>query len=1102
MLICLNRYFSITKYVGENMLTEDRLIQLFNEQTKGNRQAEGLRVLNNDLVTAIELKDKEKVLTITGNVISENLFNEYITKIGFDTDKLYFLSTFCSCNDFEKSSVKKKNYCCKHLVATFYKGIDDLLKHPLLKEDRPSLERLNESGTNTLRMLLGDDNEKEELKIEVYINKNQWNDSISAEFKIGTANMASNCLYCLKDINHFLIALENKVQIPYSKNFIFDINCQRLDVKDKRLIDFIYTLKNIEGKHKSYNRNEDMIVDGKYLNIPSYHIREFFNTIINHRVYLNEGFFHRPVETDVLNENPPIDFDLKLIKDNYILKSFDGMPLSLGSKSDVFLYGSCIYLPEYSYCYKINPYLRIFHESKVVTIPVSAEDTILRKLIPELHSLTSKVSLAKTIQEKIIRSKSNFCFYFDRQDENLILKLNVKYGGYEFNIFEDYKEKVIYRDLKKEETIKSEVRSLGFEKYRNVYHFMKGEEDIFNLFKNEVTKLQALGEVYYSENFKGIKSIGSKGIIGNIKSGKYDYFNIDFKIGDLSEKDISGILRAFRENLKYYKLKDGEFIDLEELELRNLLKLLDAVTPEEFEGESVVVPNNKALYMNSYIEEHNLRYISGKSELQEISDKIKKINTLSLSEPNDLKANLRKYQKLGLNWFQTLDHLGFGGILGDEMGLGKTVQTIAFLLSKKGSKSLVITPTSLVYNWVSEFEKFAPTLSVAAVNGSREEREEIIKEKENYDVLVTTYNLLKRDLDLYSFIEFDYCIIDEAQNIKNANSQNALSVKEIKSKRRFALTGTPIENSLMELWSIFDFIMPGYLFDEKRFNVRYHKKLREEPEVLVELNKLTKPFILRRRKCDVIKELPAKIEKTLMVTLDEEQKRVYSAYTKHALELIAKKVKDDEFKNSKIEILSYITKLRQLCLDPSVVMDDYVGGSGKIDALLELLQQSIEEGHRVLIFSQFTSILMNISKRLCREGISYSYLDGSIPSNKRMEIVNKFNNGENSVFLISLKAGGTGLNLTSADVVVHFDPWWNPAVEDQATDRVHRIGQEKVVEVIKMIAKGTIEEKILLLQGDKRKLISEVLSEGLSEASVFLDLSEAEIMELFDSKII
>lgn len=696
-------------------------------------------------------------------------------------------------------------------------------------------------------------------------------------------------------------------------------------------------------------------------------------------------------------------------------------------------------------------------------------------------------------------SQCKFNFYLNKEGKDITLVVKVVYGAYEFNIFEDYKEKIIYRDSQKEALVISKLRALGFSEAKGKFYLLMEDDYIFRFLKYEISKLQELGEVFYSENFKGLKAIGSKGIVGDIKAGKYNYFEMDFKISDIPPKETAKILRAFRDNLKYYKLKSGEYLDLEELELNKLLKLLDVVTNKDINENYIEIPKNKAAFMQDFIEDEGIRYIKGTEELKEVRDKFREIEKLKFNVPEGLNGTLREYQKVGYNWLKVLDHLGFGGILGDEMGLGKTLQTIAFILSNKGSKTLIIAPTSLVYNWTSEFEKFAPSVKVAAINGSKEEREELIKKLESYDVFITTYNLLKRDMESYNKVEFDYCILDEAQYIKNSNSQNAICVKEIKAKRRFALSGTPIENSLMELWSIFDFIMPDYLYDEQRFSVRYHKRLRESPEVINELNRLIKPFILRRKKKDVIKELPDKIEKNLMVTMEEEQKKIYKAYANYAVELIEKRVKDFEFRNSKIEILAYITKLRQLCLDPSVIMDNYNGVSAKIEALVELLQQSIEEGHRILIFSQFTSVLKNIGKRIAVEGISFSYLDGSISSEKRMDMVKNFNEGENSVFLISLKAGGTGLNLTSADVVVHFDPWWNPAVEEQATDRAHRIGQKNVVEVIKLIAKGTIEEKIISLQEEKKKLISQLIGDEFSKAEGFAALTEDEILGLFQA---
>ncbi|MCT8977049.1 SNF2 helicase associated domain-containing protein [Clostridium sp. CX1] len=1079
-------------------MKEDILLQIFNEETSGKNYANGQRVFNNDLVSSIDITNEDKLICIDGNVISENLFNEYNTKIEMDGEKKKIFSTYCSCLDYEKNEFKKINYCCKHLVATFYKALEKLVDHPLLAEETIYNESIFKNKSNLLNVLLGDEYDKEEIKIEVYINRNEWSGNITAEFKIGLKSMSSSNLYILKDINQFLIAIYNNIPINYGKNFTLDIKNQRLSVKDKRLIDYIETLKEIKGNNKTIYRSEDSIINGKYVNIPKFLVREFFENIKKHKVYLNEGFFYRPVETEILNKIPPIDFDLKLINGEYVLKSPGGMPQDLGCNNNIFLYGMSVYIPDYEFCYKISPYLQIFNEAKVIKIDASEEENILRKLIPQINMMASTFTLSKTIKEKVVIDKCNFNFYFDREEEDITLTVKVLYGNLEFNIFEDYKEKIVYRDSKKESQVIGILRSLGFEEIKGKFYLLMEEDYIFRFFKREINKLQEIGEVYYSENFKGIKSIGSKGITGNIKSGRYDYFELNFKIGDINPEETAEILRAFRDNLKYYKLKNGEYIDLEELELNKFLKLLDIASSKDIDDNCIQIPSNKGLFLNNYLEENSLRFIKGKKALKEIKDKFKNIENLSFKEPEDLEGNLRAYQKVGYNWFKTLDFLGFGGILGDEMGLGKTLQTITFILSNKGSKSLIVAPTSLIYNWAAEFEKFAPKLKIAVVNGSKEDREELIKKVDDYDVLITTYNLLKRDLESYTNIEFDYCILDEAQNIKNPSSQNAAAVKEIKAKRRFALSGTPIENSLMELWSIFDFIMPGYLYDEKRFSVRYHKKLRESPEVLEDLNRLIKPFILRRKKKDVIKELPDKIEKNLVVNLDEEQKKVYRTYANYAVELIQKKVKNYEFQNSKIEILSYITKLRQLCLDPSVIMKDYSGGSGKIEALVELIQESLEQGHRALIFSQFTSVLKNIGKRINAEGIAFSYLDGSIPSEKRMDMVKAFNDGENSVFLISLKAGGTGLNLTSADLVIHFDPWWNPAVEEQATDRAHRIGQRNVVEVIKIIAKDTIEEKILLLQEEKKKLISEILGEELSSGENFSSLTEEEILGLFE----
>ena len=1057
------------------------------------------KIIENDLVSSFKMYYDEGLIHVNSEVLSEDFFSTYINSIEVDVKSKTLISTYCTCDDYEKNEFRKENYVCKHLAAMFYRFLEELDSRKEIKErfeNNIENKKVFKSNDNILNLLLEEEN-KEEIKLEVYINRIGIKNNITAEFKIGLKGLSSNKSYVVKDINQLLISINNRIPIKYGKDFIFDLRYQRLGIKESKIINIIQKIKDVENLQLNFVRRQDKFIDGKTLLIPDFLLREFFDVVSKSRVYLNEGFFYRPVETEIIYDKPNIQFTLKELSNEYILSIDEGLPEILDKNNSLFFYGSSIYLPSFDYCYNISKYIKAFNGINSISLNKEDEFRILSSLLPKLYTLSDYVNVNNKIKQKIVKEAVKFCFYFDKVNKDITLVLKVKYGEHEFNIFHEYKNKIIYRDLNKEAEILSLLRALGFDASGDKFYLLFGDDYIFNFFKNEIDKLQQIGEVFYSENFKIIKQVNNKSIAGQIQAGKYDYLEFKFKIADISNDEVKSIILAFKDNLKYYKLKSGEYLDLEEIELRNFLKLLDVLSIDnEINDDKILFNKNKSIFINEFIKDNNLRYIKGKNELTKVQKKIKDVKKINFKEPLALNANLRVYQKEGYNWLKTMDYLGFGGILGDEMGLGKTIQAITFILSTLPSKTLIVAPTSLIYNWSNEIEKFAPSIKWAVLNGTKEERLNILNNINNYDVIITTYNILKRDLELYCNITFDYCFIDEAQYIKNSNSQNAISVKKIQANRKFALTGTPIENSVLELWSIFDFIMPGYLFDEKRFSVRYYKKLHESNEVLEELNMLIQPFILRRYKKDVIKELPLKIEKKLIVSMSEEQEKIYGVYSDYAKSLIEKKVKDDELNNSKIEILSYITKLRQICLDPSVLINDYIGGSGKIDSLIELLNQGIEEGHKILVFSQFTSVLKNISKKLENENISYSYLDGSIPSDKRIKLIDEFNNGNNSVFLISLKAGGTGLNLTSADIVIHFDPWWNPAVEDQATDRAHRFGQKNVVEVIKLISKNTIEEKIVELQDEKRKLIEKIIDNDM-EGSNINSLSEEDILNLF-----
>ncbi len=512
----------------------------------------------------------------------------------------------------------------------------------------------------------------------------------------------------------------------------------------------------------------------------------------------------------------------------------------------------------------------------------------------------------------------------------------------------------------------------------------------------------------------------------------------------------------------------------------------------------------------------------------------------------DLETVLRPYQKQGVAWMRFLRANGFGGILADEMGLGKTLQTLALLNAERQGGGadvppagcrvphLIVCPTSLVFNWVAEARKFTPQLRVVALHGPGRHR--LFAEIPGADIVVTSYALVRRDWGRYAALEFDTVVLDEAQHIKNRQTQNAQAVKALRSEHRLVLTGTPLENSVLDLWSIFDFLMPGYLGGAKDFKERYEGPITREKSVEAQarLSRRLRPFLLRRLKRDVAKDLPAKIEQVTFCELNDEQRTVYQQVMEFSRKEVLDAVGAQGVAKSRLVIFTALLRLRQVCCDlrllkkgeatsgaPLLPAGDDVRGraphpgepletppvvssgsgtrpraasledSGKLEAFDELLQEVIDGGHRVLVFSQFVGMLALLRERLEAQQVEFCYLDGA--TTNRGEVVEKFQKGAAPVFLISLKAGGVGLNLTGADTVVHFDPWWNPAVEDQATDRAHRIGQTRVVTSYKLITRGTVEEKILTLQQRKREVIKATLGEEEFAGA----LSWEEIQELF-----
>ena len=564
------------------------------------------------------------------------------------------------------------------------------------------------------------------------------------------------------------------------------------------------------------------------------------------------------------------------------------------------------------------------------------------------------------------------------------------------------------------------------------------------------------------------------------------------------------LARCLAEGRKYVRLADGTFARLDPQKVREVL-LRQAEILATGGGNGGRLPLSQAGRVEDLLAQVGRSSVSG--DTRELFHKLRDIDEIKAArKPRNLRAQLRPYQEQGFHWLWFLHEIGSGGVLADDMGLGKTVQALALLLAVKSEdakiegkrkqfKVLIVAPTSVVTNWLREMDKFAPSLRHALWHGA--ERKERQDELEDADVVVTSYALLRRDEELLKEIDWRYVILDEAQQIKNPLSATARAAKRLRSDRRLALSGTPIENRLSEIWSIFDFVSPGLLGPLDKFEDRYSRPIDGGDKVAAERLRATiHPFILRRTKAEVARDLPEKIETDQFCELTGEQAALYGAVLKEVRAQVMGEVERQGLARSHIQILAGLTRLRQAACDPRLLGLPREFGdedSGKLVALRELVQTSIEGGHKVLVFSQFVSMLTLVRAAMDEDKVEYEYLDGS--TKDRAERVENFQSDDGPpVFLISLKAGGSGLNLTAADTVIHFDPWWNPAVEDQATDRAHRIGQTKVVTTYRLIAKGTIEEKILELAEKKRELVGAVLSEDVGGAK---KLTKGDLEDLF-----
>ena len=715
--------------------------------------------------------------------------------------------------------------------------------------------------------------------------------------------------------------------------------------------------------------------------------------------------------------------------------------------------------------------------------------------------------------------KPEFRFYLDAPQENMVTcKATVKYGDREFSLYTT--DDIAARAMNRETVVRNVIH-----KYSNAFNPVEqcaviadDEELEYEFLTEGIPALQSVGEVFISDALKRIEVRNSPKItVGVSLSG--NLLELSMTAGDISREELIDILSRYNKKKKFYRLKNGAFVNAADSgldtveELRTGLQLTD----KQIKQDKIEVQKYRALYLDAQLKENPVVSAVKDKSFKSLVRNMKTIEDNDFEVPESLDKILREYQKRGFLWIKTLNYNGFGGILADDMGLGKTLQVIAFLLSeflerrntvveniavketgKLQRNTLIVAPASLVYNWSSEIQRFAPELTAKMVTGTAAERRQILAEADSEDILLTSYDLLKRDIIEYEGYKFRCEIIDEAQYIKNANTQAAKAVKEVQADFRLALTGTPVENRLSELWSIFDYLMPGFLYSYKKFReeVEIPAVQNSDEDAMKRLQKMIRPFVLRRLKKEVLTDLPDKLEENMFVQLTGEQQKLYDAHVKRMM-LMLDKQSEEEFKTSKITILAALTKLRKISCDPSLIFADYKADSAKVDMCLNMISNAVESGHKILLFSQFTTMLDHLAKSLEEEKISYYMLTGSTSKEKRAQMVENFNTDDTQVFCISLKAGGTGLNLTAADIVIHFDPWWNLAVQNQATDRAHRIGQKNVVNVYKLIVKDTIEENILKLQEKKRELADQILEgEGLNGGS----FTKEELMELLSGK--
>ena len=900
----------------------------------------------------------------------------------------------------------------------------------------------------------------------------------------------------------------------FGKLFTYDPVGHNFSPDSRGLLDFFIRIHEIEKSYGYYG--PPGLLKGKEIKLPPHLLRRLLDQLGEKTFTLQLGGETFTGAT-VAARDIPLRFTLQERAQGLNLELTDGGEIVLlTSEGDIVLYREQIYNLAGTGQAALIPLLSALKNKNHAGLPISAaqEQRFFSGLYPVLEK-TTNLELAPAVKERLYRPPLKANVYFDYDRGLVVARLEYVYGEIRLNPFDPSPPEqnksgterlLLIRDPAAEHEVMRFFEEAAFTVRGGAMH-LEEDEQIWPFIYETVPLLQQHASVYYSERFKqaGRKAPRFTGRAGI--DWKLDLLELELGLEGVSPGELAEVWQSLQIKRRYHRLRDGSVLPLEGEGIAQFSRLAGALElqPKDLKRETIRLPKHQALYLDGLIRDYEITPLQESAELADLVRRIRHPAAQRFPLPEPLEGILRDYQVTGFKWLKSLASCGFGGILADDMGLGKTVQAIAFVLSERQENpalppALVVAPASLIYNWEAEIKKFAPQLKARVIAGTRDERRELLSGLDESDIAITSYPLLRRDSALYAGLTFSCCFLDEAQYVKNPHSQTAQCARRIKAQHRFALTGTPMENSLIELWSIFQFTMPGYLQSQKRFLQKYGgsasaAELETPEEGAVPLAAKVRPFILRRLKEEVLTELPPKIEHRYLSELTIDQKKLYQAYLERLRSETASSLEEGAFNRSRIQILAGLMRLRQICCHPSLFVENYRGESAKLLQLQELLSEAVGGGHRILLFSQFTGMLQLIKNALDREGYRYFYLDGSTKTEDRLQMVQAFNSGENEIFLISLKAGGTGLNLTGADIVVQYDLWWNPAVEEQAAGRAHRIGQKKVVQVFRLLAKGTIEEKIFELQQKKKELIDRVIRPGETFLSA---MSEADIREVLE----